>query len=81
LVARAHRQAVELPHRALDNDVAIEIKVRHHAPDDGALLIVLLAEVRAAGFHDVESLATTVATPRKWPGLAAPHRPRATHHP
>ena len=43
-----------------------------HPADDGELLEVLLPEHRDVGSTALNSLATTVVTPRKWPGRLAP---------
>ncbi len=43
-VARRQRQAVVIAHGGHGDDLERKVQVRHHAPDDGDLLRVLLAE-------------------------------------
>lgn len=55
-VSRTEGKAVVIAHGRHSDHVAREIQVSVQAPDDGQLLEIFLAEVRARGSHDREEL-------------------------
>ena len=82
-VARGEREAVRLADGLADDEASIgKSRSRDHPADHGDLLQILPAEVGGVGRTCRKSFATTVATPRKWPGrpraFAARRRRRAT---
>ncbi len=60
------------------HDLDPEIEIGNHAADHRQLLIILFAEPGDVGRTWLNSFDTTVATPSKWPGRAAPSSPSLT---
>ena len=73
-VPRGHGQPIALPHGRHDDDGDIKSKISDHTAHDNRLLAIFLPEVGTVRLDRLNSLATTVATPRKWRGRLAPSR-------
>ncbi len=55
-VARRHGQPVGFPHDRHADDLRVDVEVGDHLPDQHQLLVILLAEERAIGPHDLQQL-------------------------
>src|SRR5439155_21859832 len=71
-VARGHREAVLLPNDRTPDDLDRGVSLARHRLDDAQLLESFWPKYATSGRTISNSLATTVATPAKWPGRAAP---------
>ena len=78
-VARGQGEAVIVALGGTPTISMREIEIGGHPADDRELLEILFAEqARRRAATWLNSLATTVATPSKWPGRAAPSSPSLT---